>query len=111
MPGFYTKLSTLKPLCLDRSLVLFFLLQLARLVVGAENVLSTDTLAGIKQLVGAAVTVGLLDGQSLVRDTAVLHEWKLVLEFDSCNEECYVDLRRCDLRESAFPLRYTDQRQ
>lgn len=81
MPHFDTKLSTLKLFCLDRSLVLVFLLQLARLVVGAEDVLSTDALAGIKQLVGAAVTVGLLDGQSFVRDTAVLHRWKLILEF------------------------------
>lgn len=67
---FYTP--ALKLLFLDQSLILVFLLQLTRLVVGAENVTSTNTLAGIEQDVGAAVTVGLLDRQSLVRDTAVL---------------------------------------
>lgn len=65
-------LPALKLPSLDPGLVLVFLLQLTRLVVGAEDVLPTNTLAGIEQLVGAAVTVGLLDGQSLVGDAAVL---------------------------------------
>lgn len=80
MPPVDTRLPALKLLRLDQSLVLVVCLQLARLVISAENVLPTDTLAGLKQLVGAAVAEGLLDGQSLVGDTAVLQKWKPVLE-------------------------------
>lgn len=74
MPYVDTKPPASKSLCLDQSSVLVLLLQLTRLVVGAQDVLSTDALASIEQLIGATVTVGLLDGQSLVRDAAVLQK-------------------------------------
>lgn len=77
MPPADTKPPALKPVRLDQNLVLIVRLQLARLIVGAENVLPTNTLARLKQLVGSAVAEGLLDGQSLVRDTAVLQNEKL----------------------------------
>ena len=62
MPHVFTNLEAPNLLCFDQSLVLVILLQLTRLVVGADNVLSTHTLAGIEQLVSATVAVGLLNG-------------------------------------------------